>query len=210
MSSFSPLTATLEHDPLALAPMDRIRKRPGRFDDPDFRYRVHYSANSMAGAYVEALSPLRPNSDAMAAYNAIDGSSDVKPIDEAISEYLEPRSAALLIGPHRDPLVDVCHARSRAFLGERLGLTRLKTGDLTGSSYEISQRASRLFYDRNECGLASISSEAGVEYEFLSFAIFEEAPKAGSLRVQLVPRSLNPALIERIALSEAVYYLSLG
>lgn len=196
-------------DPLALAPMDRIRKSPGRFDDPDFRYRVHYSADTMAGAYVETLAPLRPNSEAMEIYSAIGGDDDLKPMERAIVETLEPRSASLLIVPHRDRLVDLGAAQSRSELEARFGVALLKDGDFRGSSFDLSRRASRAVYDDNESGLAIESAESGIEYHFDCFSIFEEKPNAGTLRVQLVPRSVNPALEERVALNEAVYYLRL-
>lgn len=197
-------------DPLALAPMDRIRKSPGRFDDPDFRYRVHYSADTMAGAYVEVLASLRANAAAMAAYAAVDGPEELAPIEQAVYETLEPRSACLLIVPHQDELVDIAHAQSRFDLETRLGVQGLKDGDFRGSSYDLPRRASRVIYDDNESGVAIMSAEGGVDYAFRCFAVFEEKPDAGTLRVQFVPRSVEAALNERIALEEAVYYLGLN
>lgn len=190
--------------------MDRIRKSPGRFDDPDFRYRVHYSADTMAGAYIEVLAPLRADSAAMKAYAGIDGADDLAPNEQAMYEMLAPRSASLLIVPHQDDVVDIADAQSRFYLARRLGVESLKDGDFRSSSYEIPRRASRAIYDDNESGIGIRSAEAGIDYTFRCFAVFEEQPAAGTLRVQFVPRSVNGALEERIAINEALYYLGLN
>jgi len=197
------------NDPLLLAPIDRIRKSPGRFDDPNLEYRVHYSAETMAGAYIEVLASLRANVNAMAAYSAIVGDDELAPMERAIVETLEPRSAALLCVPHQDDLVDIGHAQSRTKVETRLGVTGVKDGDFRGSSYDLSRRASRAIYDDGERGLTIGSSESSVDHRFSCYSIFEEAPSAGTLRVRLVPRSVNAALNERIALDEATYYLGL-
>jgi hypothetical protein len=101
------------------------------------------------------------------------------------------------------------NAHSRRVLEERLGIASLKEGDFRGSAYDISRRASRVLYDEHESGLAIGSAESGLGLRFACYSVFEEAPDAGKLRVQFVPRSVRPALDEQIALNEALHYLGL-
>jgi RES domain len=197
-------------DPLALTEMAYIRRSPGRFDDPDLRYRVHYSASSMAGAFIEVLASLRPNREAMKQYAAIAGDDDLLSAERAIREALELRSASVLLVPHNDEVVDVGSSRSRTTLETLLSVRQLKDGGFRGSSYELSRRASRVIYDGNHIGLAIASSETGVESSFDCYCIFEEFPGAGTVRAQLVRRSTRGALDEQIALREAIMYLGLS
>lgn len=196
-------------NPLSFAPMDRIRKGPGRFDDPKFEYRVHYTAETMVGAYIEVMAGLRAEASAMADYNAIVGDDDLRPMEQAIDELLEPRSASLLIVPHRDELVDLAAPRSRSQLEPRLGVTKLKGGDFTASDYTLSRRASRLLFEANMAGLAIGSAEAGAGYPFNCYSVFEHARDAETLRVDFVARSVTPALQEHVALQEAIERLGL-
>lgn len=196
-------------NPLSLAPMDRIRKSPGRFDDPKFEYRVHYTAETMVGAYIEVMAGLRPETSAMADYSAIDGDDDLRPMEQAIDELLETRSASLLIVPHRDELVDLTAARSRSQMEIHLGVANLKGGDFTASDYALSRAASRVLFEANRAGLAIGSAEAGVDYRFNCYSVFEQSPGVENLRVDFVPRSITPALQEHIALREAIERLGL-
>lgn len=197
-------------DPLRLPEMRYIQERPGRFDDPDLRYRVLYTADKMAGAFVEVLASLRANKSNYDDLAAIGGEpDDLSPMEQAIDEYLEPRSASLLIAP-RAAFVDVVHPESRSMVEEALKLTGLKSGDFLASDITLPRRASRVLYEANANGIAAPSAEAaGAQVQVYTYNFFEDGTLTGELRATLVPRSIDEALNERIAIDEAVDMLGL-
>jgi hypothetical protein len=194
-------------DPLAFAPLSILAAgKPGRWDDRTYRFRTGYYSNSFRAAFVEVLSPLRPDPAAIAKLRSL--GEPPPDTDRALREYLGSRFAATVI-THREPVVDIVHAASRT---EFEVLThrrkRLKAGDFLSRDLRVPRRAAGLIYDLGEAGIRAPSAE-GLNLGDETFAMFEESIGAGRTRVALEVGTIAPALDQAADLAEARTYLEI-
>ena len=193
-------------DPLAFAPLSLlVAGKPGRWDDPAYRFRTVYYANSFLSAFIEVLSPLRPDPQTVATLRSL--GVPLPNMEQAIAEYLEHRSAALVF-TQQDQIVDIVHAASRT---EFEVLThrrkRLKAGDFLARDLRVPRRAAGILYDCDEVGIRAPTAEGLRVGE--TFALFEEVAGAGKARAALKAGKMVPAADLASELAEARNFLEI-
>lgn len=202
-------------DPLALAPEEILKEHPGRWDPPDLSFRVLYTSSALDVAYIEALSDLRPNAQALHMLSdvTLNDPEDDSPIhyQDATKEYLLRRTAAVLIVPNHAEVADVAALQSRTFLEGKLKVgRRLKIGDFTGADLTLPRRSSQYIKASGCCGIASPSAEASpFDADARNYTFFETDHDSGAVMVDIVQHTVVPALDEKIALNIALRALGI-
>jgi hypothetical protein len=199
-------------NPLTYPPIAVIQARePGRWDDPKYRFRTGYFADSLDTCFIEVLAPLRPDPAVIAELTAM--GEPTADLDAAVAERLRNRYASVVIVPHEDDVVDIVHARSRAEFEHRARRRKkTKAGDYLARDLRTSRRAAAIVYDAGEIGIAAPSAEAfalGARSVATTFNIFETALNANTARVDLVTHTTVPASAEHIALATARDFLGI-
>ena len=199
-------------NPLAYPPLSVLHSRePGRWDDPEYRFRTGYFGDSLDTCFIETLAPLRPDPIVVAGLEAMGEAS--AGLEAAIAQRLQYRYASVIIVPHQDAIVDIVHTRSRAEFEHRARRRKkTKVGDFLSRDTKTSRRAAGIAYDAGEIGIAAPSAEAfalGSKGGTITFNIFEASLNANVARIDLVTHTTAAASTERIALAAAKDFLGI-
>lgn len=195
-------------DPLAYAPLDILKKGPGRWDDLRFRFRTGYFADSLVTCFIETLVDLRPDPATVATLLAM--GEQLPDMDLAVSEALAPKYASVVITAE-DRLVDIAHAQSREeFRLRARRRKRLKAGDFLAAHLQVPRRAAGIVYDGGYAGICAPSAEAlavNAASVAVTYNIFETRLDSNQPRVALVPHTVRPAAEQAIDIASARDFL---
>lgn len=166
-------------DPLAWAPWRFVGA--GRFDDPLARFRVLYAAEQRRACFVEALAPLRPSLQVLAAEQAVVHAGEPLSGTPAIlpPHWLRTRAVGRLRVQRGQRWLDLRALETREVLRAelapvvmRLGLPDLDISAVSGPSRVLTQTITRWAYDHAYQGIVYSSR---LDHSFNCWAIFEGA-----------------------------------
>jgi hypothetical protein len=178
-----------------------------RFDDPEGAYRVLYASSQRLGCYLETLARFRVDPPLRAELAEIAGEDDFTQPGHVPPEWAETRmlGSAAQHGSYVDLYSDEWIAMLRRLLAAdcvQLGIAELNADDLRqGGHRALTQRASRLVYDRAFDGVRYLSRYGRHICNWALFEPFKIDPK-GATPLDLGDPELREAL--------AIHGLQLG
>lgn len=135
----------------------------GRFDDPQGEYRVLYAAATLRACLIELLAHFRPDPvlvDEMAQIVDEDDDESTVPAGTVPREWADQRRLGTAVASAKTCMIT--DVESVMWLRDALGLKDLDAAVLKSATHrEVTQRASRAFYDRTSCAALEYASRHG-------------------------------------------------
>ncbi len=170
-----------------------------RFDDPEGAYRVLYASSQRLGCYLETLARFRVDPALRAELAEIAGEDDFTPPGRVPPEWAETRmlGSAARHGSYADLYGDEWTATLRSLLAAecvQFGIAELNADALRQCGRRaLTQRASRLVYDRAFDGVRYLSRHGRHICNWALFEPFKIDPK-GATALDLHDPDLHKAL----------------
>lgn len=143
-------------DPLAWPPREASQREPGRFDDPQQRYRTLYTAEQRAGCFVEAIARFRPSIAALQDAGALLALPARVPASWRASRCvgrLRPDPGQRVLDVRALETLEALR-RDLAPLLHRSGFTDLDVSGVRGPNRAVTMAVSRWAYDAGYRGVA--------------------------------------------------------
>jgi len=143
-------------DPLAWPPREARLREPGRFDDPQQRYRTLYTAEQRAGCFVEAIARFRPSIAALQGAGALLALPARVPASWRASRCvgrLQPEPGERFLDVRSLETVETLR-RELAPLLHELGVADLDVSGVRGPSRAVTMAVSRWANDNGYRGVA--------------------------------------------------------